>query len=97
MQTTCISDAIKMCNAAPCAITESRSLYQAKKEIKKVCQNITSVIASRPEEKEVETTRDNTYIENYIQNSRHDIDVRTYLQTAMHSFLLDPFYSTIVC
>ena len=39
-QTTCISDAIKMWNAAPCAITESRSLYQAKREIKKYAKTL---------------------------------------------------------
>lgn len=39
-QTTCISDAIKMWNTAPSAITESRSLYQAKREIKKYVKTL---------------------------------------------------------
>ena len=39
-QTTCISDAIKMWNAAPCTITESKSLYQAKREIKKFVKSL---------------------------------------------------------
>jgi hypothetical protein len=39
-QTTCISDAIKMWNTAPCTITESKSLYQAKREIKKFVKSL---------------------------------------------------------
>ena len=37
---TCISDAIKMWNAAPCEIKESKSLYQAKREIKKFAKTL---------------------------------------------------------
>ena len=39
-QTTCISDAIKLWNTAPCAITESKTLYQAKREIKKFVRTL---------------------------------------------------------
>ena len=39
-QSTCISDAIKLWNAAPGAITESKSLYQAKREIKKFVRSL---------------------------------------------------------
>ena len=39
-QSTCISDAIKLWNEAPIEITESKTLYQAKKEIKKFAKTL---------------------------------------------------------
>ena len=39
-QSTCISDAIKLWNTAPTCITESKSLYQAKREIKKFVKSL---------------------------------------------------------
>ena len=39
-QSTCISDSIKLWNVAPSAITESTTLYKAKKEIKKFVRTL---------------------------------------------------------
>ena len=39
-QSTCISDAIKLWNEAPVEITESKTLYQAKREIKKFAKTL---------------------------------------------------------
>ena len=39
-QNTCISDAIKVWNRAPSAVTDSKSLYQAKKESKKFVKTL---------------------------------------------------------
>ena len=39
-QTTCISDAIKVWNSAPSGIKESKTLYQAKREIKKFVKTL---------------------------------------------------------
>ena len=39
-QSTCISDTIRLWNAAPGAITENKTLYQAKKEIKKFVKSL---------------------------------------------------------
>ena len=38
VQRSCVSDAIRVWNLAPMSVTNSTSLYQAKNEIKKVCE-----------------------------------------------------------
>ena len=39
-QSTCVSDAIKVWNLAPCKVTESLTLYQAKKQIKEYVRTL---------------------------------------------------------